>query len=312
MNIMSTASYFARVSTPQQNLDNQKKIIENYCERKNLIINESLSVQGTGYQNKYVRDLEKYRKILIKNKPSHLVVHSADRLARNLVAFTKFISSLSKAMKIHFIVERKIIKVADFFPATVEACEIFSSVNNAQLLSATQGDKIRRTLRIIKEANPNAYTGGVVPFGFKLIDKENHRELREIKEIKRINSLMNWLVDIKKVPKLNLDTVLNKKSVYCPFYLNGDIQYLCWTPKLVKKVYKKQAVVSKNINIAYRDLNFNMLDMELLLEDDGNYQYKKILDRKIIFRTPYVKVEWRANKAGDEQNISWIPESWIN
>ena len=301
---------FVRVSTQDQSLKNQEKLVRKYAEDNNITLDRLMTLKGTGYQCSYTKNLPAYMRRLCKGGTQHIIVHSADRLARSVVAFVELIRSLPKHVKLHFIVDNLVVSVGEFFPATPAACDVFKAIAEAETYSAILGAKIRRTRALLKSIHPDAYLGGAIPLGkmteIRVDDEENeYRVLVEDPEYRDVAKLLAWLSKTKKVRADKFANILNSRSIYLPFWRQGRREYLCWNLSLVVKTHYEN-LPGRVKPTVFHDVTFNMIDMEMELGEEDS-EYMKILETGKISGKHHSKLQWRQPQPDGSVNISWIP-----
>lgn len=303
---------FIRVSTTNQKILNQRKIVEEYCIKNNLNIIKYLEIKGTGFRVPYIKKLPSYLKKICNNGCENIVVYSVDRLSKSIIAFIELLNVLPKKVKIHFILEKIVIEVSEFFPANIKACEIFNAINVGQNVSSILSFKIKQTRKCIEKKG--GFLGGRIPFGKMLVQKDGYKKCIQIPELKNIVKLINWLINKYKVKKDNIISLLNNRNIYMPFWRKDEINYACWNKKLIKKTYD----LYPNLGVVhskpeeFKDITFDFINIENTLEEDNSYEYIKILDEAKLFGENYCKILWKNPLINGQPNISWIPESNIN
>lgn len=307
---MVAACAFVRVSTNEQSVENQRKIVEQYAKRNGYDMKSVLELKGSGYQNSYTKNLPNYVKQLCRNGVKHIIVHSVDRLARSVVAFVTLITKLPRDTTLHFLAENIHIQVDEFFPGNLRAVEVFNAMNTAQAFSAGLSDKIKRTRSMLKDGNKHAFVGGAIPHGMKVVQLNGQKVLQPDKEYLEVQKLVSWLVTIKGLKFADVATVLNARSIYMPFWRKGQREYVCWNEKHVRSV-NSRSFGSKSKPKSFDQYDFDNINMELTVGEEQESQYVEILDEAKLFGAEHVKLKWRTPQPNGMANVSWIPKEHI-
>jgi len=251
----------------------------------------------------------------------HLVVHSADRLSRSIMSFTQLLNSLDRNITIHLIEEQVTIQVAEFFPPTVKACEVYHAINVAQTTSAVLSAKMKSHHRYLTRYD-------------KLLDNT------------KLQQLVLWLTNVKRYSHTIICNMLNSQHVFYPFTLisssssssssslddatgsevivvdsdnDDDImmgggggggytqEYMLWTPHLLKRYLKGCKAAARNSNSNRDEVKPRWFKVKVV--KDTNIHYDDILDVQTIYGKKLCKVSL-SSLGRDELDLPtscWIP-----
>ncbi|MHB1909855.1 MAG: recombinase family protein [Nitrososphaerales archaeon] len=315
----SNAILFARVSTKEQEFENQLTAGRRYAREHHMALVKTIHLQHTGYQNAYEEKLSTICRELGKPEIEHVIVWAVDRLARNQMAFCKlleYLRSRNPRLTFHFIVEEKTITVKEFFPANTEACAIFAALNAGQTASAVLSRKIKTARNIAKAQYNNPYLGGVVPLGKKVEEKievtpDGNKTHKILVKDDEQHDLAHLIIHLTKTDADELggdfdcSETLNAKSIYFPFFVKGKKEYRLWTADDCARMVEleEKGYIPERFQ-AYFDE-----DAMDLGEDAGSQEEQevKVLDTMVYRRKKYSKVMWPEKLATGEPNICWIP-----
>lgn len=278
---MQRAIGYSRVSTEKQDLERQKKLINEYCDTHNYILVDIIEEKVSGAKNEIDRDGLMKLLNLQGNEAEIIIVSELSRLSREddtLDVLNKINQLLTKGFNIVFLDDENKIYTAHSKLTLFEIIKLSVEASH----SADERKKIATRMKTGKypkiQANPYMYTGGTAPYGFDVIDnpeyvgQRNNRPAKSIMvindvEMENVRLIYSWILDgmtirdaAKKANEMGFITRENK-----PF---------CQTSigKLIKNpIY----------NGRRRFKGFNLETDKIISDEDWNHAQERLQENRL-------------------------------
>ena len=195
---------YIRVSTTRQDLERQKKLIEDYCIMKNYSIVDIFSDKQTGATS----NREGYIKLLSTNKSMAdvIIVSELSRLSREdeiMNTLTQINMILQNGLDVVFLDDESKTYKGGSSLALIDIITL--SVKAQQAADERKKIKTRMiTGRKSKAVNfANMFTGGRVPYGYKRVANPDYKTYitpktflqRDDKEAKTVADIYSWIIE---------------------------------------------------------------------------------------------------------------------
>ena len=194
---MKRFAIYARRSEEKEtgeSIQNQLNICKNYIQNNNkdIIIDEYFDDDYSG-RNMNRPDFQKMMKLVKKNYYDSIVFWKLDRVARNALEFLELHKELEK-------IGVNIISVTEGFDPSTPAGKLMMTM----LAAVAEMERKNISQRVISNMNEMAkkgkWTGGTVPFGYKVVGIQGKKYLEEdLNLIKITRSIFNKYIETESL-----------------------------------------------------------------------------------------------------------------